>query len=394
MNRIIQGVTYSFNRNIGWQDRTIRTVMGIAATFGAIYFAFTNLTLSVILGMYAVAQFGTVFSARCIICFFIGACTIGRAEAQTLQTKGIPIEVTKSKKAISAEFPFQSKYETIKGSKIHYIDEGNPSSEYTFLLLHGNPTSSYIWRNIVPYLTPHGRVVAPDLIGMGKSDKPDIGYTFQEHIEYIDLFIEQRNLKNVILVIQDWGSGIGFNYAFKHQENVKGIAFLEAIVRPITWKDANMIERFIFKRFRHPEKGYKMIVKNNFFLKRFLPMMTSRKLTQAEKDYYNAPYLKESDRKAVWVWPSQIAISGEPAFSHKIKSDYAAWLPTSSIPKLMFHARPGMIIKKGEAKKIMDTWQNLDAIDLGKGKHYLQESHPHEIGEGISKWFLKNFKTN
>lgn len=391
MNHFIKGITYAYNRNIGWQDRTIRTTMGIAALLGAVYFFSTNFLASILLGIYAVLQFGTVISARCIICFFVGVCTIGKTEAQRLQAKGIPIEIPKSKKVISAEFPFQSQFEVVKGSKIHYIDEGNSDAEYTFLLLHGNPTSNYIWRNIVPYLTPHGRVVAPDLIGMGKSDKPNIGYTFQEHIDYIDAFIAQRNLKNIILVIQDWGSGIGFNYAYKHPDNVKGIAFFEAIVRPITWKDANFIERFIFKRFRHPEKGYKMIVKNNFFLKRFLPMMTSRKLTKAEKEYYNAPYLNEADRKAVWVWPSQIAISGEPAFSHKIKSDYAVWLPTANMPKLMLHARPGMIIKKGEAKKIMETWQNLDAIDLGKGKHYLQESHPHEIGEGISKWFLKTF---
>jgi len=394
MNRIIQGFTYSFNRNIGWQDRTIRTVMGIGAMFGATYFAFTIVTISILLGIYAIAQFGTVFSARCIICFFIGACTIGKLEAQNLQSQGIPIEITRSDKAISSEFPFESRFETVNGSKIHYIDEGNQSSEHTFLLLHGNPTSSYIWRNIVPYLTSHGRVIAPDMIGMGKSDKPDIGYTFKEHIEYMDLFIKQLDLKNVILVIQDWGSGIGFNYAYKHPDNVKGIVFLEAIVRPITWQDANMIERFIFKRFRHPKKGYKMIVKNNFFLKRFLLMMTSRKLTKEEKAYYNAPYLKESDRKAVWIWPTQIAISGEPEFSHKIKSDYAAWLPGSSIPKLMFHARPGMIIKKDEAKKIINTWKNLDYIDLGKGKHYLQESHPHEIGEGVSKWYSKTYKTN
>ena len=294
-------------------------------------------------------------------------------------------------KTISAKFPFESRFLKVKGAKIHYVDEGNPNAQHTFLLMHGNPTSSYIWRNIIPHLAPLGRVIAPDLIGMGKSDKPDIEYTFKDHVDYMDAFISQLGLQNIIFVIQDWGSGIGFHYAHRFPEKVSGIAFLEAIVRPITWGDANFIERFIFKRFRHPTKGYKMIVKNNFFVKRFLPMMTRRWLTKEEKAYYNAPYLKESDRKAVWIWPTQIAISGQPKFSHDVIDAYYNWLPTSPMPKLMFHARPGMIIKPKEAKQIKSTWSNLSAIDLGKGKHYLQETYPHQIGQGISNWYQSKF---
>ena len=293
--------------------------------------------------------------------------------------------------AISADFPFQSKYLPVNGHRLHYLDEGSPTADHTFLLLHGNPTSNYIWRNIVPYLSPFGRVVAPDLIGMGKSDKPDINYSFADHIDYIDGFIEGLQLKNLILVVQDWGSGIGFHYAKRFPAQVRGIVFFEAIVRPIEWKDANLMERFIFKRFRHPEKGHKMIVKQNFFVKRFLPMMTRRKLSREEKAYYAASYLEEKNRKAVWVWPSQIAISGEPAFSHQVKSAYADWLPVSTQPKLMFHARPGMIIKKKEAQQIIASWKNLEAIDLGKGKHYLQETYPHQIGQGITDWFHRHF---
>ncbi|NRB48871.1 MAG: haloalkane dehalogenase [Saprospiraceae bacterium] len=292
---------------------------------------------------------------------------------------------------ISAKFPYHSKFLQVKGSNIHYIDEGNKDAKHTFVLLHGNPTSNYIWRNIVPYLTPHGRVIAPDLIGMGKSDKPDISYTFQEHINYIDVFLDDLALDNIILVIQDWGSGIGFHYAHRFPERVAGIVFLEGIVRTIEWRDANLIERYIFKRLRHPKKGHKMIVKKNFFVERFLPMMTKRKLSEEERNYYAAPYLAEADRKAVWIWPSQIAISGEPKASHDIILAYEKWLPTSELPKLMFHAKPGMIIKPKEAKKIKATWQNLESIDLGKGKHYLQETYPHQIGQGISTWFKETF---
>ncbi|MEM7573894.1 MAG: haloalkane dehalogenase [Bacteroidota bacterium] len=294
--------------------------------------------------------------------------------------------------AISADFPFTSRYVSIKGHRLHYIDEGASSADYTFLLLHGNPTSNYVWRNIIPYLSPLGRVVAPDLIGMGKSDKPDIDYSFADHIDFIDGFIEALQLKNLILIVQDWGSGIGFHYARRFPDQVKGIAFFEAIVRPIKWKDANLIERFIFKRFRHPRKGYKMIVQQNFFVKRFLPMMTRRRLTKEEKAYYAAPYLEEENRKAVWAWPRQIAINGEPDFSYQVKSAYAKWLPRAPQPKLLFHARPGMIIKPKEARQIIANWQNIEAIDLGKGKHYLQETYPHQIGQGIAEWFQKHFQ--
>lgn len=294
-----------------------------------------------------------------------------------------------TKKEISTAFPFESQFVDIIDSNMHYVDEGDKNSEYTFLLLHGNPTSSYLWRNIIPHISPLGRVVVPDLIGMGKSGKPDIDYTFKDHIEYMDAFIEKLKLKNIIPVIQDWGSGIGFHYANRFRENVSGIVFLEAIVRSITWSDANLIERFIFKRFRHPKKGYKMIVKNNFFVKRFLPMMTGRKLKKEEMDYYKAPYLKEEHRKPLFVWPSQIAISGTPKFSTDIINAYNAYLPDSEVPKLMFHVKPGMIIKPKEAKQIKATWKNLTAVDLGKGKHYIQETHPHEIGEGIAHWFTQ-----
>lgn len=294
-------------------------------------------------------------------------------------------------KAISAAFPYQSYYQPVLDSQIHYVDEGDPNAEHTFLLLHGNPTSSYLWRNIIPYLSPYGRIIAPDLIGMGKSGKPDIDYTFADHIRYIDAFIAQLALKNIILVIQDWGSGIGFHYANRFREKVSGIIFFEAIIRPIAWKDANLIERFLFKRFRHPKKGHKMIVEKNFFVEKFIPMMAGRKLTPEEMDHYRAPFLDKKDRKPVRVWPTQIAIGGEPEFSTQVIQSYSEYNPTSAIPKLMFHVKPGMIIKKKEAEQIKATWQHLEAVYLSKGKHYIQEQYPHEIGSGIADWYQRTF---
>lgn len=296
-----------------------------------------------------------------------------------------------NKKPISADFPYESHYQPVLGSEIHYVDEGAKDSKHTFLLLHGNPTSSYLWRNVIPYLTNHGRVIAPDLIGMGKSGKPSIGYTFEDHIRYIDEFIHSMDLQNIILVIQDWGSGIGFHYANRYRDNVAGIVFFEAIIRPIEWSDANLIEKIIFKRFRHPKKGHKMIVDKNFFVEKFIPMMAGRKLTEEEMDNYRAPYINKRDRKPVRVWPTQIAIGGEPEFSTRVIRDYYEYNPTSTIPKLMFHVTPGMIIKKKEAEQIKATWKNLEAVYLGKGKHYIQEQYPHEIGEGISDWYKRKF---
>lgn len=323
----------------------------------------------------------------CLI-FLCALSTLTAQETAKTSTMTTAIDTT----VISADYPYAAHFANVRGARMHYLDEGDPNAEYTFVLLHGNPTSSYIWRNVVPHLTPHGRVVAPDLIGMGKSDKPDIDYTYADHIAYMDDFLDQITTERIIFVIQDWGSGIGFHYAHRFPERVAGIVFLEAIVRTITWGDANLIEWMIFKRFRHPTKGYKMIVKNNFFVKRFLPMMTRRKLTKEERARYAEPYLREEDRKAVWIWPTQIAISGQPEESHRIIAAYEAWLPTSPMPKLMFHAKPGMIIKPKEAQRIKATWSNLEAIDLGKGKHYLQETYPHEIGRGIAEWFVRTYE--
>jgi haloalkane dehalogenase len=167
--------------------------------------------------------------------------------------------------------------------------------------------------------------------------------------------------------------------------------FFEAITRSIEWKEANLIERYIFKRFRHPEKGYKMIVEKNFFVDKFIPMMAGRKLTEEEMNNYRAPYLKKDDRKPVRVWPTQIPISGEPAESMRIVDQYADYLPGSEVPKLMFHVKPGMIIKKKEAEMIQNTWTNIETVYLGKGKHYIQEQYPHEIGAGIADWYQRKF---
>ena len=258
---------------------------------------------------------------------------------------------------ISSEFPYESKYAEVHGSKMHYIEEGSGDP---ILFIHGNPTSSYLWRNIIPYVKPHGRAIALDLIGMGKSDKPDIEYRFVDHARYVEGFIDKLNLKNnITLVIHDWGSGLGFDYAMRHSESIKGIAFMEAVTRTMSWKDTSMMERFIFKRFRHPKKGPRMIVKNNFFVKRFVPMAIVRKLSDEEKRNYEEPYQDEKSRKPILVWPNEIPLDGHPADTHKIISDYHEKLKTSQIPKLLLWATPGMIVK---GKKAAEEIQSMRRI--------------------------------
>ena len=296
---------------------------------------------------------------------------------------------------ISSDFPFEAKYLNALGSKLHYVEEYEDSAnpeQLTFLFLHGNPTSSYLWRNIIPYVKGLGRAIALDLIGMGKSDKPDIDYTFQDHAKYLAEFIQQKGLTNIVLVIHDWGSGLGFDYASRNEEKIVGIAFMEAITQPVSWKDANFIERILFKRFRHEKKGHKMIIVNNFFIKRILfGMGTKRKLTQIEKDNYNAPYPTEESRKPIAVWPKEIPFDRDPERNYVIIKAYAAWLEKTTLPKLMLYAKPGMIIKKNHVERIKRDYKSLEAVFVGKGMHYLQEDSPHEIGAAIKSWAQRHF---
>ncbi|MEM6347952.1 MAG: haloalkane dehalogenase [Bacteroidota bacterium] len=292
--------------------------------------------------------------------------------------------------AISAEFPFESKYLEVYGAKMHYVeeykDESNPD-QLTFLFLHGNPTSNYLWRNIIPYVEGVGSAIAPDLIGMGKSDKPEIDYTFADHAKYLEEFIRLKNLKNVVLVLHDWGSGLGFHYASRHEENIVGIAFMEAVTKPLTWKDAAFTERILFKRLRDEKKGHKMIAENNFFIDKFLfELGTVRELTEEEKEYYSAPYPTVESRKPVETWPKEIPFDGKTATNYAAINAYSQWLEASTLPKLLLYATPGMILKRKSVERIKRDFQNLEAVFVGKGKHYLQEDHPHEIGIALQNW--------
>lgn len=287
--------------------------------------------------------------------------------------------------AVSAAFPYCPHFVEVLGSKMHYIDEGQGDP---FLLLHGNPTSSYIWRNVVPYLTPHGRVIAPDLIGMGRSDKPDLEYRLGDHIRYLETFVDQLGLRDLTLVLHDWGSALGFHYASRHEGNVKGLAFLEAMLMPVPSWDAfppAFVE--VFQKLRAPKVGWDLVVNQNFFIEQILPQGVARSLTKEERDFYRAPYKDPATRKPLWRWANEVPIAGEPADVAALFSAYNDWLQRTPLPKLLFTATPGAIMTAPAVDWARRNLKNLHTVHLGPGIHYLQEDHPADIGQGIASWY-------
>jgi haloalkane dehalogenase len=289
-------------------------------------------------------------------------------------------------KSISADFPFKSNYVEVHGSKIHYVDEGSGDP---ILFLHGNPTSSYLWRNIIPHLTDQGRCIAPDLIGMGKSDKPDLAYRFFDHVRYVEGFIEQLGLKNITLVIHDWGSALGFHYAMRHENNIKGIAFMEALIKPMNWSDFPSDFKMGFKLFRTPGIGWLMISVMSMFVKQILPQAVVRKLSAEEKGYYGDPYKTVQSRKPVRQWPCEIPIEGKPADVYEVMFNYNQKLQESEVPKLLFYAAPGGIIDSKKVEWCKNNLKNLSTVNIGEGLHFIQEDNPHLIGSELARWHKK-----
>jgi haloalkane dehalogenase len=292
---------------------------------------------------------------------------------------------TMTKQNVSAAFPYKPNYIEILGAKMHFVDEG---AGEPILFLHGNPTSSYLWRNIIPHLASLGRCIALDLIGMGKSDKPDLEYRFFDHVRYVEGFIETMSLKNITLVIHDWGSGIGFHYAMRHENNVKGIAFMEAIIMSIpSWDMFPSELKEIFRAFRTPDVGWDMIVNKNMFVEEMLPGGIIRKLTEEEMKHYREPFKDPASRKPIWRWPNEIPIEGEPPDVTKAVNNYNRRLQQSELPKLLFYATPGAILPPLLVEWCQQNLKNLSMVNIGPGVHFLQEDNPHLIGSELARWY-------
>src|SRR5687767_9064725 len=265
-------------------------------------------------------------------------------------------------------------------TEMAYLDTGRSRP---VVFLHGNPTSSFLWRNVIPQVEGVGRCLAPDLVGMGQSGKaPSGSYRFVDHARYLDAWLDAMELtRDVTFVVHDWGSALGFHWARRHPERVSGLVYMEAIVRPVTWAEWPENARKIFQGMRSPA-GEDLVLQKNVFVERILPASVMRKLTDAEMDVYRAPYREPGEsRRPTLTWPREIPVEGEPADVVAIVEAYGKWLAQSPVPKLFVNAEPGSILV-GAQREFCRTWPNQDEVTV-KGTHFVQEDSPDEIGRAI-----------
>jgi haloalkane dehalogenase len=274
----------------------------------------------------------------------------------------------------------------IKGLTMAYVDEGSGDP---IVFLHGNPSSSYEWRNVIPHLVDLGRCIAPDLIGMGDSEKlPNSGpssYRLIEHREYLDAFLDALNIReNVTLVLHDWGSALGFDWANRHRNAVKQIAYMEAFVAPINAWDDLPPEAVKFFETMYSDVGEKLVLEENFIIEKELPTCMLRKLTEEEMNTYRKPYLEPGEsRRPTLTWRREVPVAGKPSDVYEIIQNYGKWLASSKIPKLFIEALPGVMFESH--RQFARSWPNQQHMKI-KGGHFVQEDSPHEVGEAIASW--------
>ena len=270
-------------------------------------------------------------------------------------------------------------------STMAYREAGTPGAPVA-LFLHGNPTSSYIWRNIIPLVAPVAHCIAPDLIGFGQSGKPAIEYRFADHARYLDAFLERMNITSAYLVAQDWGTALAFHLAARKPELVRGLAFME-FIRPMpTWNDFHPDQIDTFKRFRTPGVGEEMILEHNVFIERVLPAATMRKFTEEEMEVYRAPFPTPESRRPTWRFPNELPIAGTPSDVYATLEEAHHALAASTYPKLLFVGNPGALVSPAFAASFTKNLKYCEVVQLRSGLHYLQEDHPDVIGANIKEW--------
>jgi len=287
--------------------------------------------------------------------------------------------------SISATDPYERRRVAVIDSEMAYVDAGAGDP---MVFLHGNPTSSYLWRNVIPHVEGVARCLAPDLVGMGESGKsPSGSYRLVDHARYLDAWFDALGLTaNVTLVGHDWGSALAFYWAHRHPDWVKGIAYMEAVVQPVTWKEWPEAARAIFQALRSPA-GEEMILAKNVFVERILPGSVLRPLSDEEMTVYRRPYLEPGEsRRPTLTWPREIPVEGEPVDVVEIVARYGEWLSASDVPKLFINAEPGAILI-GRQREFCRTWPNQREVTV-KGVHFIQEDSPREIGRAIAEWYV------
>lgn len=289
---------------------------------------------------------------------------------------------------ISAGFPYEKRRRSILGHDMAYVEVGNGDP---IVFLHGNPTSSYLWRNVIPYLEPLGRCIVPDLIGMGDSEKlPSSGrdsYRFVEHRRHLEALLEALNVRQrVLLIIHDWGSALGFDWANNHRDAVKGIAYMEAILGRQYWDHWDKFGMRSVLQALRSETGEQMVLQDNFFVEKILPGAILRKLSEEEMAEYRRPFARPGEgRRPTLTFPREIPIEGDPADVTAIVDAYADWLKSSSVPKLFIKAEPGGILAGPKVLELAQSLPRQTEVTV-KGIHFVQEDSPDEIGRAIATW--------
>jgi haloalkane dehalogenase len=287
---------------------------------------------------------------------------------------------------ISADDPHPRQRVRVLDAELAYVDTGRGDP---VVFLHGNPTSSYLWRNVIAQVAPGARCLAPDLVGMGESDRAPAGrYRFEDHARYLDAWLDGLGLSQPLtLVVHDWGSALGFHWARRHPERVRALIYMEAIVRPVTWAEWPEAARRIFQAMRSPA-GEELVLDKNVFVERILPASVLRGLTPPEMERYRRPYREPGEsRRPTLTWPREIPIEGEPADVVAIVEAYAQWLAGSPIPKLFVNAEPGSILV-GAQRELCRTWPAQTEVTV-RGSHFVQEDSPAEIGRAIAAFLAR-----
>ncbi|WP_370229794.1 haloalkane dehalogenase [Cognatishimia sp.] len=306
-----------------------------------------------------------------------------------LQTTAATAAVAALSPAPSLASPFQKKYADVLGHKMAYIDEGEGRP---VVFLHGNPASSYLWRNIIPFVTEGHRAIAPDLMGMGDSDKPVMTETYHESAHFLHSFLDSLDLKDAVLVIHDWGSALGWHYARTRPDRIAAVAFMEAMAPPfMPLKDIEVLGPQMVQfmtGIRTPGVGEAMILEQNLFLDAFM-RHDGAGLSEAAMAEYNRPFPTPASRQIILDWPREIPMEGSPSDVHAIVQANSDFVAESTFPKLMFHVSPGAVIPMQAAEWIKQNLTNIESIYLGDGGHFIQEQYPNEIGAGLADWLTR-----
>ena len=283
------------------------------------------------------------------------------------------------------KFPYPSNFIEVLGSNMHYIDEGQGDP---ILFLHGMPSSSYLWRNVIPYLSQTARCIAVDLIGMGRSEKPEIEYTFHDHLLYVEAFIERLGLKNVTLVMHGWGSLFGFHYFSKHSENIKGLAFLEAYIRPVeNWNELALPVQELAAILSNKPRAKILLLKENYLVEKWMQKGVARRLSEHEMNYYRFPFEVPSSRQVLWQYTQELPFADKDNETLKFIAAYSKVLEQSALPKLMFYAVPGFNTSMASVSWAKRHLKHLTLVPIENSLHYGPETHPKLFGERLLSWY-------